>query len=154
LSFIVTNGLGSGLLITRGYGLGYVSGPHEIMRLISKIGIDSDLSPITNGSSNLCQSCDSDDDKYYVGDIGTEILVDTCSDLTGATSVSIVVEKPNGDIETWSGTVSDTRYISYIVMNGDFDQSGEYWFQARVVFPSWSGSGNMGKFYIRPIIGG
>lgn len=86
--------------------------------------------------------------KYYVGDIGTEILVDTGSDISTATSVSLKVQKPSGKEAVWVGTVYDTDYIRYVVKTGDFNEVGTYRVQAYVTLPSWSGLGDTAVFTI------
>ena len=52
--------------------------------------------------------------QFYLGDIGTEIIVDVCSDISTATLVSLKVMKPDGTEHTWVGTVYQTQYIRYI----------------------------------------
>lgn len=95
----------------------------------------------------VCSNC-SQNGKYYVGDIGTEIIVDTCSDITAATAVKLIVEKPDGTIEDWDGSVYETTKIRHVVVSGDFDQSGEYTLQAHVTMPGWTGRGNATTFRI------
>jgi len=95
----------------------------------------------------VCSNC-SQDGKYYVGDIGTEIIVDTCSDLTAATKTELIVEKPDGTIENWDGTVFELTKIRHVVVAGDFDQSGEYTLQAYVEMPGWKGKGNATNFRV------
>lgn len=95
----------------------------------------------------VCTSCDTDG-KYYAGDTGTEIIVDTCSDITTATTADLLVEKPDGTVETWSGSVYDTTKIRYIVQSGDFDQAGEYFLQAYVVMPGGTWRGNTTSFRV------
>ena len=43
--------------------------------------------------------------KYYIGDIGTLIRVDTGVDIHDATTVSLLVLKPSDVIEEWDGEV-------------------------------------------------
>lgn len=87
--------------------------------------------------------------KYYVGDVGTEVLVDTLSDISTATSVKLAVMKPNEQKEVlWTGVVSDTTKIQYYTQNGDFDVPGRYLLQAVVVTPTWSGRGETTRFTV------
>lgn len=86
--------------------------------------------------------------KYYVGDVGTQILVDTCSDITTATLVRLDVTKPDGTEVQWVGSVSDTTKILYIVSAGDFDQAGEYRLQSYVEIPGWQGHGDTITFRV------
>lgn len=95
----------------------------------------------------VCSNCDIDG-KYYVGDVGTEIIVDTCSDLTAATVTNLVVEKPDGTTHMWVGSVYEITKIRYVVQVGDFDQAGEYYVQAYVEMPGWSGYGTTTSFRV------
>ena len=86
--------------------------------------------------------------KYYVGDVGTEIVVDTCSDITAATKTDLLVEKPDGTLVTWSGDVYEGTKIRYVVQAGDFDQTGEYTLQANIAISGWTGRGNTTTFKV------
>lgn len=78
--------------------------------------------------------------KIYVGDIGTEILLDTGVNITTATVHNIKYKKPDGTTGTWTGTVKDFTKISYTVQAADLDQAGTYTLQAYVVMVGyWSG---------------
>jgi len=92
-------------------------------------------------------SCDGPD-KYYVGDVGTQLLVDVCSDITTATLVALDVTKPDGTAVRWVGTVSDTTKILYVVAVGDFDQAGEYRLQSYIEMPGWIGHGGTVTFKV------
>ena len=89
----------------------------------------------------VCNVCDGDS-RYYVGDIGTELIVDTCVDITTATLAQILVQKPDGTTDTWTGAVYDTTKIKYVIQSGDWDQEGQYRYQAYVEMPSWRGKGD------------
>ena len=91
--------------------------------------------------------------KYYVGDVGTEIIVDVCSDITLATKVSLLVKKPDGTEHEWIGTVFEITKIRYVVSVGDFDQNGKYRVQAYVEAPGWQGRGDTTYFKVSPQFG-
>lgn len=95
----------------------------------------------------VCSNCDLPG-KYYVGDVGTEIIVDTCSDISTSTVRDLLVEKPDGTRVTWHGSVYETTKIRYVVRAGDFDQAGEYSVQAYVEMPGWTGKGNTVTFKV------
>jgi len=95
----------------------------------------------------VCTNCNADG-KYYIGDVGTEIIVDVCADISAATTVSLIVEKPDGTVVTWTGSVYETTKIRYLVQIGDFDQSGEYTLQAYVEISGWRGRGNTVSFRV------
>lgn len=89
-----------------------------------------------------------DEDRLYVGDVGTVIDVDTCIDLSGASSVSLLVRKPDGTVVTWSGSVADTTKIRHTVGGGDLDQAGEYRVQAHAEVGGWTGRGRVARFVV------
>lgn len=82
--------------------------------------------------------------KVYVGDIGTLIKLSTGVNLTDATDQSIFYKKPGGtEIEKAALVESpaSSGIIYFTLADGDFDEAGEYKFQAWVEFPSgeWYG---------------
>lgn len=94
--------------------------------------------------------------EYYVGDVGTEVTVETGEDLSSATVTVLKVKKPDDAISaevTWSGTVYDTTKIRYIIANGDWDQSGRYLLQSYVELPTWQGRGDTVAFEIKKKFG-
>ena len=95
----------------------------------------------------VCSNC-SADGKYYVGDVGTEIIVDVCADITAATKTDLLVEKPDGTIVTWVGGIYETTKIRYVIQAGDLDQAGEYMLQAYVEISGWTGRGNTTTFRV------
>jgi hypothetical protein len=97
-----------------------------------------------------CNVCDGDS-KYYVGDIGTDLVVDTCEPITTATTTDLRIMKPDGNLFTWTGAVYDTTKIKYTVIAGDFDQAGTYRLQAYVVMPGWTGRGDTVFFKVRDL---
>lgn len=87
--------------------------------------------------------------KYYVGDVGTVITVDVGSDISTATYVALMVEKPTSHKEvTWVGTVYNSNYIQYTTKTGDFNEVGTYKLQAHVEMPFWQGRGNTALFIV------
>ena len=111
------------------------------------------------------------ENKIYVGDIGTIILVDTSSDISTATKVSLMVKKGSLDeiewvaanyVETLQEYVDDAnvsakltdpefdgmaptdnveRRVKYVTVDGDLDVSGKYKVQVRQESPTWTGRG-------------
>jgi hypothetical protein len=91
------------------------------------------------------------ENKVYVGDLGTEILVDTCQNITAATVVRLDVLKPGATTPvTWVGTVANTTQIRHVLATTDvgditkYDASvpGTYRVQPYVVLPGgiWRGA--------------
>ena len=87
--------------------------------------------------------------KNYVDDVGTLLRVPVGANIAEATSVKLYITKPNGDTATWVGTVSDCeKEIRYTIQSGDWDQDGEYYMQAYVATPGWTGRGDTASFRI------
>jgi len=90
--------------------------------------------------------------KYYVGDVGTEILVDTGSPIDTAQTMQLLVKKPSGKEVTWPATLGpmnaqgEYTTLKYITVEGDWDEPGFYTLQAYVVLPAWAGRGDSVKF--------
>ncbi len=88
-------------------------------------------------------------DKMYVGDIGTEFLINSLSDLTGATVTNILVKKPGIDeIEEWEGTVENISYVSFITVDGSLSVKGNYKAQLYIELPNWTGMGETFEFEV------
>jgi hypothetical protein len=100
-----------------------------------------------------CTTCGNGDHKYYVGDVGTEIIVDTCHDISAATKVSLKVEKPDGIVYEWIGSIYQTTKIRYVIRAGDLDQAGKYLVQAYVKLGAWSGHGTTSSFMVSILFG-
>jgi hypothetical protein len=103
--------------------------------------------------------------KYYVGDIGTEVRVDTWVDLTDATVTNLLILKPNATEVTWAGTADDetaeelarregtvalTSVITYVTQAGDFNVRGLYLVQAWIVTPDGQWRGDVASFEVSP----
>ena len=88
-------------------------------------------------------------DTIYVDDIGTDLIMtiyecdcstDPCTEavasLTGSTSMQMFIKQPDGDLLTRTASFvtdgSDGK-IHYVTVTGDFDESGEYGLQGKVV---------------------
>jgi len=88
--------------------------------------------------------------KYYVGDVGTEIILDCGMDITGATGIHIHVRKPDGSVEAWDAAVwtidGAPNYVKYTTQAGDFDVAGEYRVQAGLTLSGWTGRGETATF--------
>jgi hypothetical protein len=93
-------------------------------------------------------------DKIYVGDIGTEIILDAGQDITGAT-VSMAVLKPGTQAEaTWPASVQAidgaSNYVRHKAVAGDMDEPGLYRVQPVITLAdgSWSGRGETAEFRV------
>jgi len=71
---------------------------------------------------------------YVTTDFGTVITLDTKISLASATSQSIEIQYPDGTTASWSASVVDTTKVRYTTQSGDWNQSGNYVFQAKIAF--------------------
>lgn len=85
--------------------------------------------------------------KIYLGDTGTEIILDTGEDLTSATVMKILYKNKTTSGE-WIATVVETTKLRYVTQTDDLDVSGVWKVQAYVEMPSWSGKGNTASFNV------
>ncbi len=81
--------------------------------------------------------------KSYVGDIGTEIILDCGSDISAATEKAIVVRLPDDNEVSWSAefVAGEPTKIKHVTVAGDLAQPGLFRLQAEVTVPGWSGRG-------------
>ena len=100
--------------------------------------------------------------KIYVGDVGTEIILDTGSDISTATVTQILWKSPKGKSGTWNavllkddGEVYDPNVdsqvvtkIRYITKVNDIDVAGQWRLQAKIALPAWSGRGETAAFVV------
>lgn len=84
----------------------------------------------------------------YVGDVGTEIVLDCVADVSAASARTIVVRKPNGHRVEWAASPEETTSIKYVTAPGDIDLAGVWRVQARVTLPDWEGYGEVGTFEV------
>ena len=87
----------------------------------------------------------------YIGDYGTQVILNTGEDLTQATinTVSILVKKPSGSFITWVGSVLETTKILYELKEGDLDETGTWIIQAIVDASIWKGKGRTSSFRVK-----
>lgn len=77
-----------------------------------------------------------------VNDIGTEIVLDCGIDISTATVRKIYAKSPVGGKKTWTAAASGTNSISYVLLPGDIDVSGNWQVQSYVEMPGgkWRGT--------------
>jgi len=95
-----------------------------------------------------CNSGCDVENAYYVGDVGTVIIVDLCNDITAATLVALDVVKPDGTQVRWSGSVWETTKIRYVVGPNDLNVAGEYRIQPYLEILGWSGHAKTSTFKV------
>lgn len=79
--------------------------------------------------------------KIYVGDTGTDIILDCGQSIAAATTAAIKYKKPTGVTGTWTGSVYNTNYVLYTTDSDDLDVAGQWLLQSYVVTPTgtWLG---------------
>ena len=77
----------------------------------------------------------------FVGDVGTEIVLDCGVDTTTASVRQIVARKQNGAKVTWTAVQEGASSIKYNTVSGDIDSSGNWQLQAYIEMPGWKGFG-------------
>jgi hypothetical protein len=87
-------------------------------------------------------------DRHYVGNIGTEILVNCGSEITGATNLKLKVKKPDGTEVEWTAAIDGTDHLKYTTLAADFSVAGTYFLQASLTLGGWSGLGKTAQFEI------
>ena len=91
-------------------------------------------------------------DPVYIGDIGTEIVLDLGEDVTAATVRSIVAMKPDYTHVHWTATADGTTAIKNVTQAGDLDTLGVWDIQPYVEMPAWKGFGDVVQLVVKPIL--
>ena len=91
------------------------------------------------------------EDKHYVGEIGTEIIVEANSDISAASGMYLYVKKPDGTMAQWDAVVVSGVYLRHISESGDFDQAGEYSVMPFAALSGWAGYGETDTFTIHKL---
>ena len=73
----------------------------------------------------------------YLGDVGTEIIIDCGAPISAATKCEIKFSRPSGTTGTWIATLKTTTSISYVTQADDIDELGLWWVQAYIETPAW-----------------
>ena len=79
----------------------------------------------------------------FVGDTGTEIILDCGTALASATVRQVIARTPRGTKKTWTATQEGLNSIKYTTAAGDLDQPGEWRLQAYIEMPGWKGFGDV-----------
>ena len=94
--------------------------------------------------------------QIHVGDIGTTLIVTILEngsvvDISSATSLQIVIRKPDATTLTKTGvftTDGTDGKMQYVSIAGDFDQSGNYRIQGKVELTGGNYSSSVGSFKV------
>ncbi len=87
-------------------------------------------------------------DKYYVGDTGTDIIVDCGTAITGATNTKLKVKKSDGTEVEWTAVIDGTDHLKYTTLVDDFSVPGTYFLQASLTLGGWSGLGETAQYIV------
>lgn len=82
-------------------------------------------------------------EKGYVGDIGTTILIDCSANISAATLIQLKVKTPDNKDLTWVASVDpdNNQYIKYTVREKDFLIPGYYYIQPYIEISGFKGRG-------------
>jgi hypothetical protein len=82
-------------------------------------------------------------EKVIIGDVGTLVEIDMQDNITGATSISFEVLKPDGSEVVWTPIViNGLTFLRYTVQSGDWDQEGEFKIHPKLTLGGFTGRGN------------
>lgn len=73
-------------------------------------------------------------DKVYRDGISIDIIVNMQASVTGASTLSLLVKRPDGITVSWSGTAYNTNYIKHTTVAGDINQAGIYKICPKLVY--------------------
>jgi uncharacterized membrane protein len=79
--------------------------------------------------------------KPYVGDIGTQIVLDCGQDISSASARSIEARRPDGTTVSWPAVASGSNAISYTTDANSLNMPGIWLLQAKVTMGAgvWRG---------------
>ncbi len=88
----------------------------------------------------------------FVGDVGTEIILDCGTDVSSTTVRNIIARSPRGVKRTWTASLDGTTRIKCLTQAGDLDTAGTWRLQAYVDMPGWSGHGDVTLLTVKATI--
>lgn len=88
--------------------------------------------------------------KAYVGNVGGVILLDTKTDITGATGVVMKVKKPDNSEVEWASAQHNTTFVKYTTIADDLNMPGIYRLQTYFTLSGWTGRGETAEWEIHP----
>ena len=86
--------------------------------------------------------------KIYVGDTGTEIIVDIGIDVTTLTSAKFLVTNPNGKQLLWTTSHTTGTILTYVTQAADFNLPGIWVIQAQIQIGAGKWSGKATQFEV------
>jgi hypothetical protein len=91
--------------------------------------------------------------KVYVGDVGTQIVLDCGAVVTSSTARSIEARKPDGTTVSWDAAVEGANSIKVTTSSGTLNVPGTWRLQAKVTMPSGIWLGETVTLQVHPRFG-
>lgn len=88
----------------------------------------------------------------FIGDTGTEIVLDCGIDVSSATARKIIARKPSGTRVEWTAAAEGSTSIKYVTQADDLNVAGEWALQAHIEMPDWIGSGDVVRLQVLPSV--
>jgi hypothetical protein len=88
-----------------------------------------------------------------VNDIGTLIKVNVQADISTATLMKILFQRPDKTTGEWIAFKVDNQTIGYFTLSGDLSLPGIWSVQAYVSMTGWTGTGQRENFTVDKVIG-
>jgi hypothetical protein len=70
--------------------------------------------------------------KLYVGDVGSEIILETGMDLTGALSLNIIGRRPDFSEFVWTATQHELTHVKHVTALDELNMDGIWTLQSDV----------------------
>lgn len=86
--------------------------------------------------------------EVFVGDVGTEIVLECGVDISNATVMKIHARLPNDKTVVWTAAIDGTTRVKYLTQTGDISETGTWKLQAYVEMPGWKGFGAITKMTV------
>jgi hypothetical protein len=88
----------------------------------------------------------------YKNSIGIKLIAECGTDITSATTRQILYRKPDGTRGAWTATQESSTSISYTVVSGDIDFTGDLQIQAYVITPTWTLYGDIARLTVLDVL--
>lgn len=85
----------------------------------------------------------------FVGDTGTELVLNCGVDISSATVRKVRARKPGGQTLEWTAGQHSATEIVYTLQAGDLNVSGLWKFQAYIEMPGWKGRGEWAEVMVQ-----
>jgi hypothetical protein len=88
----------------------------------------------------------------YKNSIGIKLIAECGADITAATTRQILYRKPDGTRGAWTAAQESGTSISYTVVSGDIDFTGDLQIQAYVITPTWTLYGDIARLTVLDVL--